>query len=77
MRSEFENFTKVFQKDRLERMEREINKIRLIEAQLEATAHTVKNQVTKSELETVSNRLVQCVTNTEFYQFKEDYKEYK
>ena len=77
MRSEFENFTKVFQKDRLERMEREINKIRLIEAQLEATAHTVENQVTKSELETVSNRLVQCVTNTEFYQFKEDYKEYK
>ena len=77
MRSEFENFTKVFQKDRLERMEREINKIRLIETQLEATSHTVENQVTKSELETVSNRLVQCVTNTEFYQFKEDYKEYK
>jgi len=77
MRSEFENFTKVFQKDRLERMEREINKIRLIEAQLEATAHRVENQVSKSELETVSNRLVQCVTNTEFYQFKEDYKEYK
>ena len=77
MRSEFENFTKVFQKDRLERMEREINKIKLIEAQLEATSHKVENQVSKSELETVSKRLVQCVTNTEFYQFREDYKEYK